>query len=219
MNVYVVVEGELGTIRVYKKWIPLVNPNLVYVDTIFDISNDNFSIFGAGGYPYYYDVIEDAIADVNNVGNIDRLIIAIDSEDLSYEDKYQEVSNLITGKACSASIYIVVQHFCLETWALGNRRVGPRNPRTLKLRGYKTFFNVLTNDPELLPAYPPESLNRAQFAYKYLRAMLNDRQRGLTYTKKDPKALLHNTYFNEVNNRFQTTGHIDSFGYFLSAFQ
>ncbi len=218
MNFYVVVEGEIGERFVYEKWIPFANSEITYVDTIFNIVNNNFAIIVGGGFPNYFDVIESAIEDVNSVGNIDRLVIAVDSEEMSFEEKSNEISSFLRDKSCSATISIIIQHFCLETWALGNKRVGPRNPKSLRLRTYKNFFDVLENNPELLPPYPPNNLNRAQFAEKYLRTMLNDRNRNLTYSKRNPKVLLKQSYFSEVKKRLETTGHIASFRTFLNAF-
>ena len=138
---------------------------------------------------------------------------------MTFDDKLEEILNFLDGKICNAEIKIIIQHFCFETWALGNKRLGPRNPKNEILRKYKAHFNVLSDDPELLPSYPPESLNRSQFAVRYLRRMLNDKFRNLTYTKNNPKALLHNSYFTEVKRRFEQTGHIASFSTFLDAFR
>ena len=215
MNIYVVVEGKSEK-PVYRKWIQFLNSNLTYVNDIFEIRNNNFSIISGSGYPQYFKVIKNAIADVNNVGNIDRLIIAIDSEDMTCNEKYNEVYNQIKDENCIAQLYIIVQYFCLETWALGNKQVGPRNPHNSKLLVYKKTFNVLDKDPELLPSYPPEELNRSHFALKYLKLMLKEKH--LTYTKTRPTALLHPTYFKEVKKRLETTGHILSFNVFLSSF-
>ncbi len=219
MNMFVVVEGEIGERRVYEKWIPFVNPKMIWVESIFDISENNFAIIAGGGYPNYFEVIENAIDDVNSVGTVGRFVIAVDSEEMTFDEKYLEISGFLANKKCSASMFIVIQHFCMETWAIGNKRVGPRNPCTEILKKYKNFFNVLTDDPELLPGYPPADLNRAQFAEKYLRAMLNDRYRNLSYSKRNPKALLHKTYFTEVKNRLETMGHLASFSTFLDAFK
>jgi hypothetical protein len=219
MNLHVVVEGAVGERFVYEKWIPFVNPQLSAVQNIFEIQNNNFAITAGGGFPSYFEVIENAIDDVNSANNIDRLVIAIDSEEMSFDEKFQEIQLFLENKPCTAQIRIIIQHFCLETWALGNKRIGPRNPKNETLRKYKEFFNILENDPELLPPYPPQDLNRSQFALRYLRRMLNDKNRNLTYTKNKPKALLHKTYFSEVKNRYETTDHIVSFLAFLNAFR
>lgn len=219
MNIYIVCEGDIGERHVYESWVPMVNPALTFVDNLFSITANNFSIIVGGGFPNYFEVIEHAIDDVNNYGNIDRVVIAVDSENQSFQEKHDEIAAFLQQKHCNCDTKIVIQHFCLEAWALGNKRVGPRNPKLAKLIDYKKCFNVLDRDPELLPPYPPEFLNRAQFAEKYLRAMLLDKHRNLTYSKRNPKALLHKSYFAELNLRLNTTGHIASFAAFLSAFK
>ena len=74
MNIYVVVEGLTERI-IYPTWIKLLNPNLNYVLSLSDISENDFSIITGGGYPSYFNVIESAIEDSNNHGAIDRLVV------------------------------------------------------------------------------------------------------------------------------------------------
>ncbi len=215
MNLYVIVEGEQTERKVYRRWIQYLNPYLRYVDNVANIINNNYVIYAGCGYPSYFDVIGAGIEDVNEHGKIDKLVIAVDSEDMSYEEKYHEIESFLSGRACAAQIHIVVQHFCLETWALGNRVIVKKNPRSEKLREYLRFFDVVKHDPELLPAYKPEKLNRAQFSVKYLKAIVNERNAKLTYSKNDPKVLLNQKFFKRIRNRFETTGHIASFDSFL----
>jgi hypothetical protein len=219
LNIYVVVEGDVGEKQVYETWIPHVNPNLSCVDHIWEIKWDQFAVFSGHGYPQYFGVIDNAIEDINSYGNIDRFVIAIDSEEMARHEKYQEIDDHIDGKRCKADIVIVVQHFCLETWALGNRRIITKNVRNPTLRKYLQFFNVRHRDPELLPDYPVEELNRAQFAEKYLRRALNQKHKNVTYRKGRPQVLLHPSYYREVKERFEDTSHIASFGSFLDAFR
>jgi hypothetical protein len=218
MNIYVTVEGERGERKIYEKWIPLLNPQLSYVESIYDVSNNNFAIMAGFGQPFYFELIRNAIDEVNDVGDVDRLIISIDSEEMSFEEKYEEVLDEISTKTCSADIRIIIQHFCFETWALGNRRVGPRQPKTRRLLEFKNVFNVLSEDPEGMPGCERLKLNRAQFAEKYLRTMLNDKFRNLTYTKSNREVVEHHNYFSQVISRHQSTGHIDSFSTFIDAF-
>lgn len=217
MNYYVVVEGKVEK-DVYREWIPFVNPELTYIDTFEAVTDNNFYLITGGGYPGYYDVIDNAIEDVNENRRFDRLVISIDSEELSRQERYDEVSAFLSGRRITAEVRIVIQHFCIETWGLANRKVFSTKSQIEKLREYKNFYHVRINDPELLPAYPNEGLNRSQFAEKYLRLGLNDKFRNLTYTKKAPKVLLHPKYFAEVKSRFIETRHIPSFESFLSAF-
>jgi hypothetical protein len=218
MNLYIVVEGEVGEKYVYEQWINYCNPDLKPVKYLDEIENDHFIIYAGGGFPNYFEIIDNAILDVNEIDYIDRLVISVDTEDMTFDEKYDELKSHINGKKCRADIKIVIQHFCLETWALGNKKACPRNPKSLTLRKYKDFHNVLTKDPELLPPFPAEELNRSQFAEKYLRVMLNDKFRNLTYNKSNPKTLLHPSYYKQVKKRYYSTGHISSFSTFLDAF-
>jgi hypothetical protein len=217
VNLFIVGEGEVSEKRVYAAWVPQVNPTLTEVPSIWQIFENNFSVFSGGGQPHFIDAARSAIEDVNTHGHIDRLVLAADSEEQTYQEKYDEILNGISDLACSAQIWIVVQHFCLETWALGNRKVGPRNPRDARLLQFKLVYDVLANDPELLPDCPEFGYTRAQFALKYLQLLLNDRTPAITYSKSNPKHICHPTFFAQVRNRHQETSHIASFAHFLSA--
>src|SRR5687768_3281908 len=177
MNVYVILEGELGAKKLYTAWIPFVNPNLQPAAEIAEVVHNQFYVEAAFGYPGYFDRIRDAIANVatlqiHGYRQFDRLVIAIDSEDQSYIDKRLEVQAAIQDALDGANppidCRLLVQHFCIEAWALGHRRLirGRPDPR---VSAYRAIHNVHNQDPELLPALPQEDLNRAQFAYKYLR--------------------------------------------------
>lgn len=216
MNFYVVVEGEKGEKIVYEKWIKYVCPHLRRVDNINQVTNNNFIIFAGNGYPFYFDVITAAIGDVNANGQFDRLVVVVDSEEMSFDDKFSEISTHVNLTPCRIPVHIIVQHFCLETWALANRNVVTRNPQSPRLREYLSFFNVIDQDPELMPAFPP--LNRSQFAFRYIKSVLNEKYRNLTYSKSNPKVLLNRKYFDRVCRRHRETGHIPSFSHFLTAF-
>jgi len=72
---------------------------------------------------------------------------------------------------------------------LGNKKVGHRNPKTQELKIYKQYYDVFKEDPELLPDFPNENLNRAQFAFLYLKKMLKEKR--MNYTKASPKVVCH----------------------------
>jgi len=218
MNYFIVVEGKKVEPYVYNKWISYLNPKLHPINHISEFKEDNYLIFPGYGYPFYFEVINNAIQDVLNNPIIDYLIIAIDSEEMTYEEKYQEIHDFISDYIDKINITIVVQHFCIETWALGNRLIIKRNPENSQLKRYIRYFNVVSNDPELLPPLEQEQLNRSQFAEKYLRKALNDKYRNLTYSKNKPDVLVHPKYFQQVKLRYDTTKHIQSFGKFLDAF-
>ncbi len=217
MNVYLVVEGD-GEKKVYEHWVPLINPSLSVVESLNEVQQNNLLINSGGGYPNYFEVIKNGVEDVATNEQLDRLVIAIDSEEMTYEEKWREIDEFVKKRGKSLDYKIIVQHFCLETWALGNKAIASRNPKDIQLRQYRNYFDVVTEDPQLLPDYPEDNLNRSQFAERYLRKLLNEKYSGLTYKKGNPKPLLHHKYFNGVKMRLEKTGHIASFKDFLAAF-
>ncbi len=218
MKIYLVVEGEIGEKKVYARWIKFYRPDLSIVNYLDELVHNGVYIVSGMGYPNYFDVIESAANDVYLM-RIDKLVVAIDSEEMTYNDKKDEVSEFVESLGLDINYEVIVQHFCLETWALGNKIIVQRNPKNRELKLFRQFFDILTHDPELLPAYQPQSLNRAQFAELYLRRLLNEKYRNLTYSKRNPEVLLHEKYFQRVVERLETTGHIQSFNDFLLAFR
>jgi hypothetical protein len=218
MRYYLVVEGKCGESIIYPQWISYVNEQLVQKFCIDDMVDNSYYLISGNGFPYYYQIIDNAIEDINVSGKFDCLVIAVDSEDYSCSDKYNDILTYVGNKLVSAQLKIIVQHPCIEAWALGNRVVLRRNPEDEMVREFLKFYNVRKSDPELLPGYPKKELNRAQFAFLYLKHILVDRYPRLTYTKSNPKALLHIKYFEQLKKRFNETAHIKSFDMFLQAF-
>jgi hypothetical protein len=217
MNLYIVVEGAVEK-KIYSQWIPLVNPMLVEVRDISLLVQNNFLIVEGGGMPQYFEVIKDAAHDVSINPHIDRLVVSVDSEEDTYHNKRSEIGNFIDALGLPIDYRIVVQHFCFESWALGNKAITSRNPVNERLREYKQHFDVMTSDPELISPPPGNDLNRAKFSESYLRLLLQEKFRNLTYTKRNPGAVAHPKYFDQLVDRLKTTGHIQSFDDFLTAF-
>jgi hypothetical protein len=217
MNYYVVVEGERTEPLVYRNWIPFVNSKLRYVESIRQVSSNNFIIISGYGYPFYLEVIDGAIDDVNDSELFDRLVIAVDSEEMTFEEKLNEIENHLSKKKCKIPIRIIVQHFCIETWALGNKSIISRNIQDPTLLEYINIHNVVESDPELLPNY--NDLNRSQFAFKYLKKAINEKHRNLSYSKDNVEIIANNSYFTKVRKRLYDTEHIKSFKTFLNAFR
>ncbi len=220
MNIYVVIEGEKGSVEVYKNWIKYLNPKLLYVPHIYQLKENNFFIKAGYGYPGIKDIIRKSIEEVNNIKTVDRFVVAVDSEDSSFDDKYKEFHDFLNGFRLNAEFHIIIQHFCLETWALGNRKVAPHFPKSEELKNYKRIFDVLNEDPELLPPLDLINLklNRSSFAFKYLVKMLNDKFRNISYSKSNTEMISHSQYFKEIRKRCLDTNHIQSFNYFINAF-
>lgn len=215
MKIYVLVEGKVERIA-YRYWIPFVNPKLSYIAFhAFSEAKDNqFVILDGKGNSFMLQMISKAIEDVN-ANDYDRLVIISDAENNSFADRYQEIDSEVKKYKCDKDIYIVIQNFCIETWALGNRKIVKRNPEG-RLLDYIHSYDVLNNDPEYMPANKELGLNRSQFAYEYLKEVF--RAHSKYYSKYNPKGITEKYYFDQIHNRCVQTNHIKSFGMFLDAF-
>jgi hypothetical protein len=216
VNLYVVVEGRTEK-AVYSKWIPLINPSLTEIGAVADVKTNSFLIVEGGGVPAYFDVIKAGVEDVHSITAFNRLVVCIDSEELTYTAKYQEVESFIDGIGLPIDYRIVVQHFCFETWALGNQKIVSRHPKDPRLLGFKNHFDVGVQDPELLTIMPGSILNRALFAESYLRALMHEKYRNLSYVNGHPGPVAHGSYYAQLVTRQSKTGHIRSFSHLLSA--
>jgi len=218
MNYYVVVEGARSERDVYSMWIPFLNPRLSRIDDIAQFTVDNFLIVSGNGFPFYHKVIQNAAEDVAANPQIGTLVVAVDSEDMTYQDKYKEIETILTPYSAQINYSIVVQHFCLETWALGNRLLlVSRNIQDETLRKYKDFFDVSRNDPEMLPAYTQE-MGRVEFAYRYLRRAIRNKYRTIVYSKSDPNIISESEYFHQILSRHRKTSHLPSFRNLVETF-
>lgn len=220
MNIYVVVDGEYATKKIYQQWIPFVNQALKSVDYITDITNNNFIVYASkNGYPGIWNLTDNAINDANKHQNIDRLVICLDSEDESHEQMLTKVQQRLKDKVCNAEIKIVIQHFCLETWFLGNVNLFRGKTKDKELLEYYTKFDVRINDPADLPDYKPKHKNRANFAYYYLRAGIKHTHGNQKhYNKHSPGVVQEEQFYKGIYSRFTNQGHIQSFNDFLNAF-
>ena len=216
MNIYLVTEGSCDK-KIYKSWLCIQYPHLKVVDYIDEVVNNHVYII-AGNGTKDFKTIQDGVADVYKLTQFDRLVIAFDSEKLSFQEKYTEINQIIINEGKNIDYKIIIQHFCIETWALGNKNIVPRLPISDEIIKYLTVYDVGILDPEGLPCYPinnPEK--RARFAYRYLKALLHEKY-NLSYNKKRPFSICNDEYLSEIRKRFENVDHLKSFEGFLTAF-
>lgn len=214
MNVYLLVEGGRTEKKLYPSWLSHRLPDLTRISSPADACGSHYYLVSGGGQPsILHDHLPNAIADVERYGTFDLLVVVLDAEESTVAVRLSEVKDAVEAAPTplrSAKLRVIVQNRCIETWLLGNRRMLRRNPHDTELREYIDFYNVSEDDPELL-------LRRsgfttcAQFHHVYLRAMF--RERGLTYTKRDPGEARGEPYLRELEDR-SASGHLASFGAF-----
>jgi hypothetical protein len=219
MNVYIVAEGQTEKL-IYREWIPQLNPALSEVQYVADFQANNFYIVDGGGVPQYFEAIEAAIEDGRANPTITRVVVCADSEDMTLAEKTAELMDFIQLRNPTVEVRVVVQHYCFESWALGNRRAMPVTVRTDPLLRFKKHFDVSVHDPELLGPVPGSELNRAQTAKAYLRAMVSTKWKAesLTYLPGHPGPVAHKSYLRHVRSRHLENAHIQSLGALLTAF-
>ncbi|MEE4359232.1 MAG: hypothetical protein V2I97_22370 [Desulfococcaceae bacterium] len=210
MNLYFLVEGKTER-KLYPKWIEYLIPSLKRIDAPNDADKNCYYLISGGGYPGLLDNhLLNSTQDINNVGTYDYFIIVLDSDEVTINEKVEEVENRINEENITignCQLKIIVQNRCIETWLLGNRNVFPRRPTTPELIEYIKFYNVFTKDPEymLRPAQFQETI--AIFHSEYLRLMLAEK--NIRYTKKYPKDTIKPYYIDGLKNRLiQTSDHL-----------
>jgi hypothetical protein len=215
MSLYLLVEGEQTEPLIYASWLRHCLPTWQRVDRVEDLVDDTFFMISGRGYPSYLNRIKAAIEDVQAQG-VRWLWICIDSEDMSYQEKMDEIRSILGECDVFHGTRIIVQHCCVETWLLGNSKMVKRVPENEPLRSYMAHYDVIQEDPEDMPSMPGFA-TRAKFHLAYLRKVFEER--GDRYAKNNPGGAKELYYLRELVRRQQTTKHISSFEALVSAFR
>lgn len=218
------VEGETTERKVYRAWIELVFPSLKKAERLEDVWHDTYRLFSISGNTDRVDNINRALQEIeeHNVGApntgrgcFDCLFVCLDAEDATIDLKTEQVRTLTAGCAQPTVCHPIIHNCCIETWFLGNRRMMKRrNVQNQQLREWKDFYDVSELCPELMDKPPQYTRTKAWFHHDYLKEML--RERGLSYSKEIPTPVKELSYLQALIERFQTTGHLQSFGRLLT---
>lgn len=211
MNLYFIVEGRRTEMKIYAAWLSHVFPMLRLVKKPEDVTEGCFRVIAGGGYPRYLERIAEVLGEIETVvrNRVDRLFVCADAEEVNFEDRHQEITEWIEKLSPSIRYSVIVQNCCIETWFLGNKQFLKRNPQGAKLREFKAYYDVVKLDPENMKPKRPHKL-KVLFHKNYLKAVY--RERGLSYTKKNPYPATEEHYVKALVERFDQTSHIRSFG-------
>ncbi|KAA6344375.1 hypothetical protein EZS27_007994 [termite gut metagenome] len=215
MNVYFLVEGRKTEKKVYPQWLSVLVPKLTKVDDANSVFENNYYLFSGEGFPSILHHLKNAVEEVNTIGGYDYLVVCLDAEETSCEERKTEIRNFLSKERAillHTELVIIVQNPCIETWFLGNRTLFKRTPKSDTLQRYIEFYNVRTDDPELMPSYYEDS-TKAQFHASYLRKIFEER--GIGYTKKNPDEVGKPHFLQELIKRNEETNHISSFKSFI----
>jgi hypothetical protein len=245
MNLLFLVEGKKTEREIYKSWLKHLFPQLDFVAKSDQITTNCCRMVSSKGYPPPGGLIKDLIEDVKKFDNIDHFFICFDSEEDTYQERFDAVKAKLDNAKMDVGIdssiktkfHIIIQHCCIETWALGNARLPTEYPcmhNSLKLKEFMNFYNVLVDDPELMVCCPSKDeklidcckrsitkrispkynlRTKPKFHKDYLREYL--KKYGLNYKKNDPKFVSEKKYLDALKERCMNTGHLPSLKVFL----
>jgi hypothetical protein len=218
MNIYFLVEGKQTERRVYPKWLSHLVPQLTGVNSFDRVIRNHYYLFSGNGYPSLLNHLENAVADVNQHGKFDYLVLCLDVDDSTPNDREQLICKRLETKLNSTTQFVVIcQNKCFETWFLGNRRIFKRNPSNPQLSKYIEHYNVRENDPEQMAK--PDGFNRTTSIFHSHYFQLICRERGnCRYSKEHPGLVAEKPFLDELIARYNDTTphhHIASFGRFF----
>ena len=203
MNLYFIVEGKTEA-KVYPDWLKYLLPQLSRVTKYSQADNNNYFLISGGGYPALYEIVENAIEEINIIQKYNYLVICLDAEENTVEDINQEVVQEIFSnrelKLDRTEIKIIVQNRCIETWLLGHREIYSRSPQSQQLRDYNNYYNVSIDCPESMGKYNYPV--HAQFHEAYLKELFS--AKNMNYSKTKPGDAQKEYYLKSLQKRVAT---------------
>lgn len=213
MNLYFLVEGDVTESIVYPAWLKHLLPHHRRIKRPADADENCFYLLSGQGYPQILNEIPNAVENIRANRSFRYLVVCADVED----DDAAQKAELIRNKLASSTntlpetteFHIILQHRCMESWFLGNRIVFPKNPQCRVLREYIDHYDVSKDCPELMGQHE-DFMTHAAFHLDYLKRVF--RERGLSYTKRDPGTTRQGDYFDRLVERSEDVGeHLKSF--------
>ena len=239
MNFYFVFEGKTEPI-VYKEWFAILLPQLSEVESFDAVLENNYYYESDMGIPDCYNVVVNAIQEINEFPKYDYLVLFTDADRFTVEEKKKEAYNAISEKLINAEknylykelpyncqLVIIVQKVCIETWFLGNRKFFVRNPQSELLRKYIEYFDISIHNPEDLGSEFVQNdtgttqifgySTKALFHEGYLREIFKERLNGIAYHKSKPKEVQRQIYLEQILSRIkESPSHLLSFQEFIA---
>ncbi len=218
MRIYVLVEGKRTETKVYPSWFTHLLPELSRMRFPDEDTNNSYFLISGQGYPSVInELIPASVADVNKNGNYNYLMVSLDADEVSPKDRVNEINEFLVEQKLylkKAELIIVVQHKCIETWFLGNRRIISSAPTSQTLRNYIDFYDVGENDPEMMSKYKDFSTH-AQFHFNYLQEIF--REKNISYSKANPGHVRDVSYLEQLVERIkQKPMHLTSLQVFIN---
>ena len=219
MNIYFLVEGKTEQ-KIYPQWLSYLAPSLSRVDFAQDANINNYYLISGLGYPRLLDVaLVNSVKEINEYGNYDFLVLAIDSDDMNEQEKTDEIYQFIEGKNIvlnsNCQLQVIAQKSCMETWFLGNKKAYTKSVgKHSDFYHHAKFYDVSQQDPEFMKK--PEGFTGSISIYHetYLRKMLAEKT--IRYSKSTPREVGETHYLEQLQKRVSETEHLMSLKKFFS---
>lgn len=219
MNVYFLVEGKTE-LKVYPKWLGHLLPALSRVNFAQEATDNNYYLISGLGFPRLLDVtLFDSVKEINELGNYDYLVLAVDADNMSEQEKVAEIYQFLKDNAISLTprcrLQLIAQKSCMETWFMGNKKVYTKTVgKHSDFYSHAKFYDVSQQDPELMDKKSGFTKSVSIYHEIYLRKMLAEK--NITYSKTNPKTVDERHYLEQLQNRVKETAHLSSLNNFFS---
>lgn len=227
MNCYILTEDETSFKKVLPFWLKYMEfPCTQRVGDINEITQNSYVLqSGQGIYQLVDAVLYETLQTILESDKIiDELIIFLDAEELLPAKRLKEVEKKIENfpniSKIKCHIKIIVCNCCFETWLLCNQSLYPNVPPDITNSFYKfySYYNVCKNDPEQMEKsdiiFENTRNTKGGFHFAYFHEMC--RYNGVKYTKKDPRFVETQNFFDQLIKRIERTPHGNSFRDFIT---
>ena len=219
MNFYIVVEGDKTEMSVYPAWLSVLAPTYTRINSAWDVNENNYYLFSAGGIPSIYTHVKNAVLDINEINSkggphYDYLLVCLDTEGENRDYIMQQIEKQLKSEGVSlqnAELVVFEQKVCMETWFLGNQSVFKENPQNPEYLDFIRYYNVGRDNPEEMGNMNEKKFTTtARFHVRYLKRMLEER--NIAYSKKNTDDVQQSSYLQQLIKRYEETEHIATFG-------
>lgn len=219
MNFYIVVEGDKTEMSVYSAWLSVLAPTYTRIHSAWDVHENSYYIFSAGGIPSIYTHVKNAVLDINAINaqdgpGYDYLLVCLDTEEETRQYHLDRINAELQSNDVSlqnAELVVFEQKVCMETWFLGNQSVFKENPQNPEYLEFIRYYNVGEDNPEAMGNMDENRFaTTARFHVRYLKRMLEER--NMTYSKNNTVDVQQSAYLQQLIKRYEETEHIASFG-------
>lgn len=211
MNLYLLLEGKRSEARIYPAWLAaFAMPfyRMMRVDDVLASSGRSFFSFSANGYPSIIgEHLKKAVKDVANYAGYDWLVVCLDVDESSVDQRVREVEEAAASAGLGATatqLFVVAQSRCIESWLLGNPKlIGDAPPPYLA--ELRDFYDVRKYCPERM-GYPRNYINHAQFHFHYAREAFKAKR--MRYSKSEPGDAATASYLSSLRSRVERDGDV-----------